>query len=153
MRRSPRVLLAWAAALIVMLVTVRIVSGDIGSLHRRAHDLGRDVPVVLATRDLALGTTVVAGDLRVVQRPSTTVASDALRAASTAVGRIIAVALLRDEAVSARHLVADANGVVPVGHRAVHVVVKDGFQPPLGSVVDVLATFDPASTSGSASST
>ena len=65
---------------------------------------------------------------------------------STAVGRIVAVALLRDDVVGARHLVAGVNGIVPVGRRAVHVVVKDGFQPPLGSVVDVLATFDPSST-------
>lgn len=149
MRRSPRVLLAWAAALIVMLVTVRIVTGDLGSLHRRAHNFGRDVTVVLATRDLTLGTTLVANDLRVVQRPSTTVTVDALHDARGAIGRVVSVALLRDEAVSARHLVVDANGVVPVGHRAVHVVVKDGFAPPSGSVVDVLATFDPASGPGS----
>lgn len=153
MRRSPRVLLAWAAALLVMLVTVRVVSGDLGSLHRRAHDLGADITVVLATRDLPLGTTVAVADLRTVRRPSTTVTPDALHDAGVAVGRVVAVALLRDDVVGARHLVpgsglaADGsaiNGVVPVGRRAVHVVVKDGFQPPVGSVVDVLATYDPS---------
>lgn len=153
MRRSPRVLLAWAAALVVMLATMRVVAGDLGSLHRRAHALGADVPVVLAARDLPLGTTVAAHDLRTVRRPSTTVSADALREPAAAVGRIVAVALLRDDVVGARHLVARAvpgaagggiNAVVPAGRRAVHVVVKDGFDPPIGSVVDVLATYDPS---------
>ena len=148
MRRSPRVLLAWAAALIVMLVTVRVVAADLGSLHRRAHSLGADVPVVLAVRDLPLGTTLAAGDLRTVQRPSTTVSRDALRNPAAAVGHVVAVALLRDDVVGARHLVTATDGVVPEGRRAVHVVVKDGFQPPVGSVVDVLATYDPSIAAG-----
>jgi Flp pilus assembly protein CpaB len=55
--------------------------------------------------------------------------------------------MLRDDVVGARHLVpvgAGVNGVVAPGRRAVHVLVKDGFQPPIGSVVDVLATYDPS---------
>jgi pilus assembly protein CpaB len=153
MRRSPRVLLAWAAAVVVMLATARVVASDLGSLHRRAHSLGADVPVVLAARDLPLGTMLGAGDVRTVRRPSTTVSSEALHDLESVVGRIVAVALLRDDVVGARHLVAGdgrgtngpgINGIVPVGRRAVHVLVKDGFQPPIGSVVDVLATYDPA---------
>jgi Flp pilus assembly protein CpaB len=148
MRRSPRVLLAWAAALIVMLATARVVTDDLGSLHRRAHDLGTDIAVVLAARDLPLGMTVGAGDLRVVRRPSTTVSAGALRDLTAAVGRIVAVPMLRDDVVGARHLVAGINGVVPIGRRAVHIVVKDGFQPPVNAVVDVLATFDPSIAAG-----
>jgi Flp pilus assembly protein CpaB len=144
MRRSPRVLLAWAAAVVVVLLTVRVVAGDLGSLHRRAHSLGADVDVVLALHDLPLGATVSANDLRTVRRPSTTISSDALRDPARAVGRLVAVPLLRDEAVGARHLVTRAGGIVPEGGRAVHVVVKDGFQPPVGSLVDVLATYDPS---------
>jgi pilus assembly protein CpaB len=136
-----------------MLATVRVVAGDLGALHRRAHSLGADVPVVLAAHDLPLGATVAARDLRTVRRPSTTVSTDAVHDPAAAVGRVVAVALLRDDVVSARHLVARAvggaagagiNGIVPVGRRAVHVVVKDGFEPPVGSVVDVLATYDPS---------
>jgi pilus assembly protein CpaB len=153
MRRSPRVLLAWAAAVVVMLATMRVVAADLGDLHRRARTLGADVPVVLAARDLPLGTTLAARDLHTVRRPSTTVSADALRDPATVVGRVVAVALLRDDVVSARHLVARTaaggtgpgiNGIVSAGRRAVHVLVKDGFQPPLGSVVDVLATYDPS---------
>jgi pilus assembly protein CpaB len=152
MRRSPRVLLAWAAAVIVMLVTARVVTGDLGALHRRAHDLGPEVTVVLAARDLPLGTNVGAADLRVVARPARTVAADALHDPAAAVGRIVAVAVLRGDVVGARHLVTGVNGIVPAGRRAVHVVVKDGFQPPVGSVVDVLATFDPSLATGSPTS-
>jgi len=147
MRRSPRVMLAWVAAVVVMLATVRLVAGDLGALHRRAHSLGAEVAVVLAARDLALGATVTPGDLRTVRRPSTTVTADALRNPTAAVGRVVAVALLRDDVVGARHLVpvgAGVNGIVAAGRRAVHVLVKDGFQPPIGSVVDVLATYDPS---------
>jgi len=148
MRRSPRVLLAWAAAAIVVLVTIRVVAGDLAALHRRAHALGRDVPVVLATRDLSLGATVRSDDIRVVRRPATTVAADAAHEPAAVVGRIVAVALLRDDVVGARHLVSGASDVVPDGRRAVHVTVKDGFQPPLGAVVDVLAAYDPAIAAG-----
>jgi len=161
MRRSPRVLLAWAAAVVVVLATMRVVTGDLGALHRRAHSLGADVPVVLAARDLPLGTTVGSGDVRRVRRPSTTVSPDALHDPGQAVGHVVAVALLRDDVVGARHLVArdragtegpGIDGIVPVGRRAVHVLVKDGFQPPVGSVVDVLATYDPSIATGSGTS-
>jgi Flp pilus assembly protein CpaB len=127
-----------------MLATARIVASDLGSLHRRAHNLGADVPVLLAARDLPLGTTLGAGDVHTVRRPSTTVSSDALRDPAAAVGRVVSVALLRDDVVGARHLVPGINGIVPAGRRAVRVLVKDGFQPPIGSVVDVLATYDPS---------
>lgn len=151
MRRSPRVLLAWAAAAIVVLATVRVVAGDLGALHRRAHALGPDVPVVLAAHDLPLGVTVRTADVRVVRRPANTVRSDAMRDPASVVGRIVAVALLRDDVVGARHLVTDASDAVPDGRRAVHVVVKDGFQPPVGAVVDVLAAYDPAIAAGTGS--
>jgi Flp pilus assembly protein CpaB len=136
-----------------MLATVRVVSGDLGALHRRARSLGAEVSVVLAARDLPLGTTLRAGDVHTVRRPSRTVSSEALRDPAAAVGRIVAVGLLRDDVVGARHLVAGdgpagngpgINGIVPVGRRAVHVRVPDGFRPPTGSVVDVLATYDPS---------
>jgi len=151
MRRSPRVLLAWAAAVVVMLLTIQVVASDLGTLHRRAHGLGADIAVVLAARDLPLGVTLTSADLRVVRRPATTVSPDALRDPGRAVGRVVSVALLRDDVVGARHLVTRTGGIVPEGERAVHVLVKDGFQPPLGSVVDVLATYDPAVATGAGS--
>jgi pilus assembly protein CpaB len=148
MRRSPRVLLAWTAAAIVMLVTLQVVAGDLGALHRRAQAFGPDVSVVLAAHDLALGATVGAADVRVVRRPANTVTADAVSDPASVVGRIVAVALLRDDVVGARHLVSDVSAAVPAGRRAVHVVPKDGFQPPVGAVVDVLAAYDPSLATG-----
>jgi Flp pilus assembly protein CpaB len=149
-RRSPRVVLAWIVTAVIALVTIRVVATDLGALDRQAHALGPNVAVVLATRDLAIGTTVVSADLRIVTRPRSTVAPDALHDIELAIGRVVVVPLLRDDVVRAAHLAAaDRRGldaVVPVGRRAVHVVVKDGFRPPVGAVVDVLASFDPAST-------
>ena len=140
-------LLAWAAAVVVILVTARIVASDLASLHRRAHALGADVPVVLAARDLTLGATLRASDLRIVHRPSSTVPRDAFRRPADAVGRVVAVPLVRDDVVDARHVAPGGApglaGVVADGRRAVHVQLKDGFRPPVGAVVDVLATYDP----------
>ena len=60
MRRSPRVMLAWIAAVVVMLATVRVVAGDLGALHRQAHSLGAgagSLPRALPDRqDSAVGT-------------------------------------------------------------------------------------------------
>src|SRR5262245_3815610 len=148
MRRSPRVLLAWAAAAIIALVTVRVVAGDLGALHRRARALGPDVPIVLAARDLSAGATVRPADVRVVRRPVNTAGADAVHEPAAVVGRVVAVALLRDEVVGSRHLVSSASGEAPDGRRAVPDVVKDALQPPAGAVVDVLAAYDPAIATG-----
>ena len=151
MRRSPRVVFAWIGAALVALLTVRVVGTDLASLHRRAQRLGPDVPVVFAARDLPLGTTIVAADLRVVTRPASTVPNDALRDLNAAVGRVVSVAVVEDDIVRARHLGdrgQGLDGVVTAGRRALRVVAKDGYRPPAGSVVDVYATFDPAAVSG-----
>lgn len=150
MRRSPRVVLAWVGAALLALLTVRVVGTDLASLHRRAQRLGPDVPIVLAARDLPQGTTLTASDLRVVTRPASTVAADALRDLHAATGRVVSVALVRDDVVRARHLGARGQGLnaaVTAGRRALHVVAKDGYRPPPGSVVDVYASFDPATVS------
>jgi Flp pilus assembly protein CpaB len=151
MRRSPRAVLAWIATVIVALATFRVVVSDLGTLHRRARELGPNISVVVATRDLAMGATIDARDVRVVMRPRATVAGDALHDRARAVGRVVAVPLLRDDVVRAAHLTAadrsSLDGVIATGERAVHVVLKDGFRPPEGAVVDVLASFDPASIS------
>ena len=147
MHRSPRVIVAWALAAFVALVTVRVVAGDLSTLHNRARSLGPDVRVVVAARDLPMGVTLSARDLRVITRPASTVVADALHDPATANARVIAMPLLRDDIVRARHLApadrSGLDGIIPIGRRAVHVIVKDGFRPPVGAVVDVLASFDP----------
>jgi Flp pilus assembly protein CpaB len=147
MRRSPRVLAAWAAAIVVALTTARVVSADLATLHRRAADLGRERAVVVTTRDLPIGATVEAHDVDVVRRYGSAVPETAAADPEEVVGRVVVVPLLREAVVTTRALAAaDRTGldaVVPAGSRAVHVIVADGFRPPRGAVVDVLATFDP----------
>jgi Flp pilus assembly protein CpaB len=139
MHRSPRVLIAWATAIVVGLLTTRLVLGDLATLHRRAQRLGRDVNVLVATRDLAIGHVIVASDLRPVARPSSLVTSDALRELNDAIGRSPTTAVLAGDVLRARHF---APSVVPQGQRMMHIIVKDGFRPDPGAIVDVLASFD-----------
>jgi len=147
-RRSPRVLLAWFAAVVVALTTARVVGGDLATLHRRAASLGPQQTVIVATHDLALGQTITAGDIRRESRYRSQAPRAAIRSSSGAVGRIVIVPVLGGAILFAGHLApAERTGldaVVPRGERAVHVTPKDGFRPPRGSVVDVLAAFDPS---------
>jgi len=147
MRRSPRVLLAWLAALVVALTTANIVGGDLAALHRRAASLGPRRGVLVSTRDLLTGETVRQRDVRVEMRYGNEIPREAVTDAGRAIGRVVVVPVLRDAMVFARHLApadrAGLDAVVPVGSRAVHVVPKDGFRPARGAIVDVLAAFDP----------
>jgi pilus assembly protein CpaB len=146
--RSPRVLVAWLIVGVVAIVTARVVAGDLAALHRRARSLGPDEPVLLAARELPLGAQLTPSDVRAVTRPRATVPPDAVRDVRDVVGRTVGTGLARDDVVRAVHLApADRpgiDGVVPIGRRAIHVALKDGFSPPQGAVVDVLAAFDAA---------
>jgi Flp pilus assembly protein CpaB len=147
MRRSPRALLAWAVSVVVALGTSRVVAGDLATLHRRAHDLGAPRLAVVAVRDLALGATIEPGDVRAVSRYAGTVPTGIPRHPRDVVGRVVVVPVVREAFVPARALApatrTGLDAVVPIGHRAVHVMIKDGFRPPRGAIVDVLAAFDP----------
>ncbi len=147
MRRSPRELLAWFATLAVALTTARVVSVDLATLHRRAATLGPQRVVVVAAHDLALGQTVAARDLRTEKRYASEIPREAVTDPRAAVGRVVVVPVLAHALLFAQHLApADRtglDGVVPPGDRAVHVGPSDGFRPPRGSIVDVLAAFDP----------
>lgn len=148
-RRSPRALAAWCAVGVLALTTARMVGSDLASLHRRATTAGPEIDVVIATRDLPLGATLTDRDVTVRRRFAGRLAPEALRSPRAAVGRVVVVPVLTGNVVSARHLAprerSGLEGVVPPGMRAVRVVVEDGLQPPPGSVVDVLVSFDPAS--------
>ena len=147
MRRSPRVLLAWSAALIVALTTARVVGGDLATLHRRASTLGPLHSAVVAAHDLALGQTVTARDLSSETRYASQLPPEALTTPQDAIGRVVVVPVLRHALVFAHHLAAAdrtaADAIVPRGDRAVHLAAKDGFRPPAGTIIDVLAAFDP----------
>lgn len=147
MRRSPRALAAWAAAFLVALVTARLVATDLATLHRSARALGAPEPAVIASRDLPLGATIRAADLRVVRFAGDPLPPGLLSSVDDAVGRVVAVPVVAGSPVVTGHLTdADRDGLdglVPSGHRAVRVPADDGLLAGRGSVVDVLVTLDP----------
>jgi Flp pilus assembly protein CpaB len=147
-RRSPRALVAWAAAGLVMLVTARIVATDLATLHRRAADLGPQRAVLVAHDDLPLGATVTRADVDVVRLYASLVPRGALHDVDDALGRVVAVPVLRGATILARHVApAHRHGVdalVPDGRRAIRVVTDDGLRPERGDVVDVLVSLDPS---------
>jgi Flp pilus assembly protein CpaB len=142
MRRSPRVVLAWIATVLVALVTARVVTNDLAILHDRARSLGKNVRVLLAVHDVALGSRIAENDLRVVERPASTVAPDAVHDVDAVDGRIATVALLEGDVLRARHLTEGIGGAIPTGRRVLHVAPTDGYQPEAGTIVEVLATFE-----------
>jgi Flp pilus assembly protein CpaB len=147
LRRSPRTALAWAAAAVVALVTATTVLGILTSLRHQDEAFGTLHPIAVARRDLAVGRRVTAGDLTHRSIRGEAPERDALTEAQ-AIGRVVRVPVLRGATLTARHLVAGARdglgGVVPAGRRAMRLVVEHGLRPETGDVVDVLATFDPA---------
>jgi Flp pilus assembly protein CpaB len=147
-RRSPRALAAWAAAVVVALVTANVVATDLATLHRRAASLGPRQAAVVAATDLPLGATVRAADLKLVTMYASTIPHGAMQRRSDAVGRVVAVPVLRDAILSTRHLTAarrnGLDGLVPDGSRAVRIPTDDGLRPERGDVVDVLVSLDPS---------
>jgi Flp pilus assembly protein CpaB len=146
LRRSPRTTLAWAAAAVVALVTAVTVVNLLGSLRHQDEAFGALHPVVVARRDLAVGTRIRAADLDRRRIRGEAPGAGALTE-QAATGRVVRVPLLRGAIVTARH-VADSEreglgGVVPDGQRLVRLVVEHGLRPRAGDLVDVLATFDP----------
>jgi pilus assembly protein CpaB len=125
-----------------------VVGGDLATLHRRAASLGPQQSVIVAARDLALGQTITPGDVRRESRYRSQTPREAIRSSAGAVGRVVIVPVLRGGMLFAGHLAPEErtglDAVVPLGKRAVHITPKDGFVPPRGSVVDVLAAFDPS---------
>ena len=148
MRRSPRSVLAACAAIVVALVTAGVVFSDLAALHRRAGSLGPPRSVLVARRDLALGTTLGANDLRVISRYATAVPGNAVSSVDDAVGKIVAVPVVAGSVLQSTHLTTTERdglgGLVPVGYRAVRVRPEDGLHPPAGAVVDVIASFEVA---------
>lgn len=147
-RQSSRALVAWMGAGLAALVAAHTVATDLATLHRRARAAGDEVAVVVARRDLPLGTSVAAADLRVERRYERHLPPAAQRDRDAVAGRVVTSPVLKGSVVTDRHLAprgrTGLDGVVPPGMRAVRVATEDGVIPPPGAVVDVLVTFDPA---------
>lgn len=137
-----------AAAVVLALVTARVVATDLSRLHREASSSGPRVSMVVAARDLVLGTTVAPDDLSVRRVHRSEITPGVLRSIDDGVGRVTTIPLLKGSPLIERSLAGrdrtGLDGVVPPGMRAMTVTTKGGLHPTVGSVVDVLATFDPA---------
>ena len=147
MRRSPRSVLAWSAALLVAVITVVVVFSDLATLHRRARDFGAPRPVLVAAHDLPLGATLGASDVRAISRYASATPANAVAEVDDAIGRVVAVPVLAGTVLLEPHLTErdrdGLSGLVPFGYRAVRVRPEDGLRPPVGAVVDALVALDP----------
>jgi Flp pilus assembly protein CpaB len=144
-RRSPRAVLLWVGAVLVAVVTAVIVATDLAALHKRARALGPPKPIAAAVRDLPVGTTIGDDDVRVRTVHRSQLPPGAM-APAEAHGRVVAVPVVQgafvvDGNVAPRRRTG-LDGAIPTGMRALRIVVRDALRPPIGSSVDVLATFD-----------
>ena len=145
LRRSPRAVALWGAALAVGLITAVVVATDLAAIHRRAADLGPVEHAVVATRDLELGRRLDARDLATRPVHASQLPAGALTAVDGLDGRVVAVPVLRGGFVTDRNLASrrrtGLDGVLPPGTRAVHVAVTNADVARVGATVDVVASY------------
>jgi Flp pilus assembly protein CpaB len=146
MRRSPRVVALWLAALALGLTAALMIADTMVSLHRQEQRYGAVHHVVVARRDLAVGVTVGPHDVDTRSIRGDTEADNAVSSPSDAVGKVVVSPVLRGGEVTTRHLAAkrrSGGDVVPDGLRSMRIVIEGGTRPTAGDHVDVFATFDP----------
>ena len=147
LRRSPRAVLLWTAAAIVAVATAAYVADILVSLRHQDHAFGRVHTVVVASRDLPLGRRLRAADLGDRHVRGEAEGPGTVTRRPAAVGRVVAVPLLRGAVVTDRHLAAHRrdgrDGTVPAGLRSMRVIIEGGVPRGPGDPVDLYATFDP----------
>ena len=101
---------------------------------------------VVATHELALGSTITSGDITTRRVHASQLPDGVLTDTGLALGRVVRVPLVRDAYITVRNLAASRrtglDGIIPDGSRAMRVLVEDGLRPAPGSAVDVYATID-----------
>ncbi len=163
--RSPRAIALWLAAIAVAATTTVVVASDLAALHRHAHDLGPEIQVVVARRDLPLGTTIGDDDVTSRQIHRSQLPPGIERSPASVVGRVVRTPVLRDGFVATRNLAPGErsggsrsgdrlglDAVIPPGLRAMRVVAADALRPRPGAVVDLLASY-PNALAGSSTAT
>jgi Flp pilus assembly protein CpaB len=144
--RSP--LVYWAAVAALALVTALAVSQLLGRARVEAARYGTPRSVLMATRDIALGDHVGAGDVVVRRLPAALVPPGTVPNPNEAVGRVAVVPIFGGEAVLRRHLAPwgrrGVAALLPPGTRGITVAAgAAASRVTRGDLVDVLATFDP----------
>lgn len=146
LRRPSRAVALRFSAVAVVLITAGLVASDLATLHRRAQDFGPEQGVVVARRDLPIGATVDAGDVRIRQVHASQLPPGVLDDARHAIGRVVQVPVLTGAFVADRNLArrhrTGLDGAIPKGMRALRIVVSDAVQPRVGAAVDILASFE-----------
>jgi Flp pilus assembly protein CpaB len=149
--RSP--LTYWVAVGGLALVTTLAISGLLGRARTEAARYGSPKSVLVATRDVSVGSEVKAGDVEVRSLPSALVPADAVGDVAQARGRVAVVALFDGQVVVRRQLapwgLSGAAALLPPGKRGISVAAGPAAAKlSKGDMVDVLATFDPVTGGG-----
>ncbi|HEY3831856.1 MAG TPA: SAF domain-containing protein [Acidimicrobiia bacterium] len=143
MVRSPRALALRAAAVVVAVLTARIVATDVGTIHAQAHSLGPVRNVVMARHTLLKGEIVGRADIDVVGRHTGQEPRDVLTDPARVIGRAITVDVARGAPVLRANVStggAGTSGALSADERVVRVVDASGLTPEVGAVVDVYAS-------------
>jgi Flp pilus assembly protein CpaB len=145
--RSP--LAYWAAVAALALVTTLAVSQLLGRARTEAARYGSPRAVVVATRDIGVGSALGGGDVMVRTLPSALVPPDAVGDPAQARGRVVVVPVFEGQPVVRRQLApwgrTGAAALLPPGKRGISVAAGPAAAKlAKGDTVDVLATFDPA---------
>ena len=145
--RSP--LAYWAAVAALALVTTLAVSQLLGRARTEAARYGSPRPVLVATRDIGVGTQLGGADVSMRTLPAGLVPPDAIGDPVQARGRVVVVPVFEGQPVVRRHLApwgrTGAAALLPPGKRGISVAAgPTAAKLAKGDTVDVLATFDPA---------
>ena len=145
--RSP--LAYWVAVGALALVTTLAVSQLLGRARSEAARYGSPRSVLVATRDIGVGTQLGGGDFAVRSLPSGLVPPDAVADAGQARGRVVVVPVFAGQPVVRRQLApwgrTGAAALLPPGKSGISVAAGPAATKlSKGDTVDVLATFDPA---------
>jgi len=146
-RKLPRSAVLWfTGAALTAIGAMLAVRAHVERLEAIRPDVGPPTAAVVAAADLARGSTLSDGSLRVVPMPTSLLPPGALTAPDAVTGRVLATDLAEGEVLTETRLAAAGSGpvaaLVPSGLRAFVLPVG----PPAGTVgpgdqVDVLATY------------
>ncbi|MDQ6909949.1 MAG: Flp pilus assembly protein CpaB [Actinomycetota bacterium] len=143
--RSP--IAFWIGVAVLALVTWSVVSGIVGRAEVQAARFGSLRDAVVATRPVAFGAVVTAGDVGVRRVPAAFLPEQGVGSLADTVGRTAVAPLFAGQAVVRGQLAPEGlqglAALLPAGTRAVAVPTGAATAPlRRGDVVDVLATFD-----------
>lgn len=141
--------LRWALAGLAALIATWSGARTLSALRTADATEGRRITICVAPRDLLLGERTEASTCRTVPMRQGALPDDVVRDPARLADHIVRVPIVAGTPITQRHLARrtrdGADPLTPPGMRTVQVTVHDGFEPPPGSLVDVIAAFGPSS--------